>query len=355
MNASDILTALTGADDAALFNRADQTRHRVFGNEVHIRAIVEFSNACDKHCRYCGLRADNDKLNRYRMKAEDILATADRAVAEGAGTVVLQSGDDVSYSMELIGELVREIKNRHDVAVTLSLGDRGLDEYAYWRDCGADRCLMKLETTDAMLYKRVRQGENFGERLYLVEELRRQGYKIGSGVIAGLPGTSPMDALRDILFLTELKLDMIVVGPFVPTPNTPMSGMTPGSVDISLRMTALLRILNPEADIPATVALDALRPGSLGLALTRGCNVLMASLTPAEHRGDYPPYPDKDAGKRRRRVLPGPDPPSHRRGRFRAIRVQGLLPEEGPCRIRPRAVSGWSSPWSGGATRANPP
>ena len=296
MNTNDILTALTGADDQSLFRQADETRRRVFGNEVYIRAIVEFSNVCDKHCRYCGLRADNGKLNRYRMKADRILAAADSAVAEGAGTVVLQSGDDVSYSMELIGELVREIKSRHDVAVTLSLGDRGLDEYGYWRDCGADRCLMKLETTDALRYKRLRQGENFGERLHRVEELRRQGYEIGSGVIAGLPGTTPMDALRDILFLTDLELDMIAVGPFVPNPDTPLSGMTPGSVDLSMRMTALLRILNPEANIPATSALDALRPGCRALALTRGCNVLMPSLTPADHRDDYTIYPGKNAG-----------------------------------------------------------
>lgn len=296
MNAHDILTFLNGTDDETLFTRADETRHRVFGNDVYIRAIVEFSNVCDKHCRYCGLRAANSKLNRYRMRAEDILAAVDRAVAEGAGTVVLQSGDDVSYSMELIGELVREIKHRHDVAVTLSLGDRGLDEYGFWYDCGADRCLMKLETTDAHRYKQLRQGEAFGARLHRVETLRRMGYEIGSGVIAGLPGTTPLDALRDILFLSDLSLDMIAVGPFVPNPDTPLYGLTPGSVDLSMRMTALLRILNPEANIPATSALDALRPGSRTLALTRGCNVLMPSLTPADHRDDYAIYPGKNKG-----------------------------------------------------------
>lgn len=296
MNTHDILAALTGADDHSLFSQAAETRHRVFGNDVYIRAIVEFSNICDKHCRYCGLRADNRNLNRYRMSVDDILAAADRAVSEGAGTVVLQSGDDTGYSMELIGELVREIKNRHDVAVTLSLGDRGLVEYAFWRECGADRCLMKLETTDRFLYKQLRRGEDFNARLHRVEELRRQGYEIGSGVIAGLPGTTPMDALRDILFLTDLNLDMIAVGPFVPNPDTPLAGMTPGSVDLSLRMTALLRILNPEANIPATSALDALRPGSRALALTRGCNVLMPSLTPADHRDDYTIYPGKNGG-----------------------------------------------------------
>lgn len=296
MNTHDILDHLNGGDDPDLFAEAHATRQRVFGNDVYIRAIVEFSNVCDKHCRYCGLRADNRRLNRYRMRAGHILETAALAVAEGAGTVVLQSGDDTGYSAELVGELIRAIKARHDVAVTLSLGDRGIDEYAYWRACGADRCLLKLETTDIDRYKRLRQGEDFRARLHRLEGLRDLGYEVGSGTIAGLPGTTVMDALRDILFLAELDLDMIAVGPFVPNPDTPLSGCAPGSVLLSHRMTAILRILAPEANIPATSALDALRPESRAAALGRGCNVLMPSMTPADHRSDYVIYPGKNAG-----------------------------------------------------------
>ncbi len=273
MNANDILTGLLGTNDQALFKRAHETRCRTLGHGTDTQAVVEFSNVCGGHCRYCGLRAENRKLKRYRLHADDILAAADRAVAQGAGTVVLRSGDDPDYSMELIGELVREIKARHTVRVALSLGGRSVDEYAFWRKCGADCCLMSLETTDALRFKRLREDGSFGDRLYMAETLRRLGYEVGSGVIAGLPGTSPMDALRDILFLTELKLDMIAVGPFAPAPDTPMAGMTPGSVDLSLRMTALLRILNPKADIPAAGTLDVLRPDSSALALARGCNV----------------------------------------------------------------------------------
>ena len=273
MKTNDILTALLGTDDQTLFERAHKTRCRTLGHGAETQAVVGFSNICGSHCRYCGLRAENRKLKRYRLHADAILAAADHAVAQGAGTVVLQSGDDPDYSMELIGELVREIKARHTVRVALSLGGRGVDEYAFWRKCGADLCQMSLETTDALRFKRLRQDGSFGDRLYMVDTLRRLGYEVGSGVIAGLPGTSPMDALRDILFLTELKLDMIAVGPFAPAQDTPMAGMTPGSVDLSLRMTALLRILNPEADIPATETLDVLRPDSSALALARGCNV----------------------------------------------------------------------------------
>lgn len=295
MNTHDILEALTGSNDDLLFARANEMRKWIFGSEVYIRAIIEFSNVCDKHCRYCGLRADNRKLNRYRMDGDAILESATLAVAQGAGTVVLQSGDDTGYSMELIGELIRAIKGAHDVALTLSLGDRSIDEYSYWRDCGADRCLIKLETTDPARYKNLRQGEDFTARLHRVEELRRMGYEIGSGVIAGLPGTTPMDALRDILFLTQLDLDMIAVGPFVPNPDTPLAANPPGSVVLSQRMAALLRLMNPKANIPATSALDALTPGSRAMALTRGCNVLMPSITPDSLRADYTIYPGKNA------------------------------------------------------------
>ncbi|XXJ18837.1 [FeFe] hydrogenase H-cluster radical SAM maturase HydE [Desulfovibrio caledoniensis] len=295
MNTHDILDLLTGSNDAFLFARAHEMRRWIFGNEVFLRAIIEFSNVCDKQCRYCGLRAGNRHLNRYRMNAETILESVDLAVAQGAGTVVLQSGDDTAYSMETVGGLIRSIKERHDVAVTLSLGDRGLDEYAHWRDCGADRCLIKLETTDPARYKELRKGESFTARLHRVEELRRLGYEVGSGVIVGLPGATLLDAVRDILFLTELDLDMIAVGPFVPTPDTPLASFPPGSVILSQRMTALLRLLNPKANIPATSALDALRPDSRAQALARGCNVLMPSITPAEVRGDYTIYPGKNA------------------------------------------------------------
>lgn len=296
MNTSDILALLSGADDTALFADAAQTRRRVYGDAVFIRAVVEFSNVCDKKCHYCGLRAPNANLTRYRMTGPEILDAACAAAADGAGTVVLQSGDDTSYTAALVGDLIREIKARHDVAVTLSLGDRGIDEYAFWRDCGADRCLIKLETSNPRLYKRLRQGEDFSARLGRVEAMRGLGYEVGSGVIAGLPGSTPLDAARDILLLTDLGLEMIAVGPFVPNPDTPQAGSPPGPVALSHRMTALLRVLNPEANIPATSALDALDPASRAQALARGCNVLMPSMTPTDHRSDYAIYPGKNVG-----------------------------------------------------------
>jgi len=294
MNEQDILAFLEGKNDEELFEQAAKTKETVFGKDIYLRAVIEFSNFCNKKCQYCGLRAPNKEIARYRMPRETMLDAADAAAVAEVGTIVLQSGDDFSYTREFIGELVKEIKSRHDIAVTLSLGDRDLDDYAYWKECGADRCLVKLETTDPELYSNFRMGESFSERLHRVETLRDLGYEVGSGTIVGLPGMTLQTTSKDIQFLNTLDLDMIAAGPFIPHPQTPLANDDTGSIALSLRVTALLRILNPYANIPATSALSALNDISQGEALLRGCNVLMPSMTPEEHRSDYNIYPGKN-------------------------------------------------------------
>lgn len=285
---------LNGQNDQKLFALAAQETELVFGKEVYLRAIVEFSNYCNKRCKYCGLRAPNKEIHRYRMSMETILDGA-RAVADNnIGTLVLQSGDDFQFSTDDIGELIKQIRSRHDLAITLSVGDRGIDEYVYWRTCGADRCLLKIETSNPDLYEHYRAGEPFDERLNRVQALKEIGYEVGSGTIIGLPGMNIETTLADILTLTDLELDMIAVGPFIPNPQTPFANAPIGSIELSHRATALLRLLNPGANIPATSALSALKPESQRQALLRGCNVLMPSVTPEEHRGNYTIYPGKN-------------------------------------------------------------
>ncbi|MBL4903087.1 MAG: [FeFe] hydrogenase H-cluster radical SAM maturase HydE [Desulfocapsa sp.] len=291
----EILHYLNGHSDEELFALADQVRKNIFGNEVYIRAVVEFSNVCNKKCFYCGLRAPNLKIHRYRLDMETILEAAGTAASKGARTIVLQSGDDFSYTKGQIGELVKNIKSQHDVAVTLSVGDRGLDEYAYWAECGADRCLIKLETSNPELYEKIRSGASFEERLDRITSLRELGYEIGSGIIVGLPGSTIKDILQDLLFLTDLNLEMIAAGPLVPHPDTPFADCAAGDVFLSYRVTALLRILNPGANIPATSALDSLDVKGRELGLLRGCNVIMPSVTPSTHRADYNIYPGKNS------------------------------------------------------------
>jgi len=183
------------------------------------------------------------------------------------------------------------------VAVTLSLGDRSLDEYAYWRDCGADRCLLKVETGHVKLYERFRCGESFKERLYRLEGIKRLGYEVGSGIIVGLPDTDLFDLMRDLLLLEQLDLDMIAVGPFVPNPDTPLANAGQGGLDQAFRAAALMRLLCPQANIPATSALDAISPGARMTGLKKGCNVIMPSFTPDQFKTDYAIYPGKNTSE----------------------------------------------------------
>ncbi|WP_187170332.1 [FeFe] hydrogenase H-cluster radical SAM maturase HydE [Salidesulfovibrio onnuriiensis] len=290
----DMIEFLSGGRDDLLFSLADEKRRSVFGDEVYLRGIIEFSNVCNKDCQYCGLRSSNRGVKRYRMNPDAIVRAADLVAGEGLGTIVLQSGDDFSYSAEEIGKIVERIKLRHDVAVTLSLGDRSLDDYAHWRDCGADRCLLKVETGHVKLYERLRCGQSFKERLHRLEGLKRLGYEVGSGIIVGLPDMNVMDLLRDLLLLEQLDLDMIAVGPFVPTPDTPLANARQGDLELSLRVSALMRLLCPEANIPATSALDAVSHGARLQALKKGCNVVMPSFTPDQFKAAYAIYPGKN-------------------------------------------------------------
>ncbi|MFW5498099.1 MULTISPECIES: [FeFe] hydrogenase H-cluster radical SAM maturase HydE [unclassified Maridesulfovibrio] len=291
----DILYYLNGGNDEELYAIADGLREESFGREVYLRAIVEFSNICNKKCNYCGLRAPNSKVSRYRMKVDSIIESAHLAAEAGARTIVLQSGDDFNYSPAQVEDIILGIKESHDVAVTLSLGDRSAGEYEHWFNCGADRCLLKLETTAPEIYKRIRCGENYHQRIELLRSLQDIGYEVGSGIIVGLPDYTLEQLADDLLFLSALDLDMIAAGPFIPHPDTPFSLAETSDIELSYRFTALARLLNPLSNIPATSALDSFDSKGREKGLQRGCNVIMPSVTPAAKRKDYNIYPGKNA------------------------------------------------------------
>ncbi|MYL82769.1 [FeFe] hydrogenase H-cluster radical SAM maturase HydE [Desulfovibrio aerotolerans] len=295
MRQDEVAQLLAGADDPGLFSAAAALTRENFGTDVYLRGVVEFSNHCRNNCRYCGLRAANGHVHRYRMSVDDVLACAHLARELSIGTIVVQSGDDFSYSRDDIGRIVAGAKADSDVAVTLSLGDRPEDELAYWRDCGADRYLLKIETFDEALYARCRPGLTVADRLNRLEALRRAGYEVGSGVITDLPGMTPEILAKDLLRLADLDLDMLAVGPFVPHPDTPFGHEAPGSILTAFRAMAILRLLAPLANIPSTSALNALRDGAREQGLTVGANVLMPSLTPENVSADYAIYPGKNA------------------------------------------------------------
>lgn len=282
-----------GEEERALLASADRVRARTVGDSVHLRALLDFSNHCRRNCRYCGLRRANSDLPRYRMSPDEIIAAARRAANIGYRTIVLQSGEDPWYTAEMLAELIAAIKAEHDVAVTLSVGERPKADYRLLREAGADRFLLRIETSSPELYATLHPDSDWRQRLACLESLRHLGYQVGSGVMIGLPGQSVEMLADDLLFLQSLELDMIGVGPFLPHPATPLAGASGGEFGLARRFLALLRLLCPSALIPATTALAALDPRGWELGLGAGADVLMPDITPGRYRRYYDLYPGK--------------------------------------------------------------
>lgn len=287
------LLSCDGETATALLRAADEVRAERVGKEVHLRALLEFSNHCRRNCGYCGLRREHRALRRYRMSPDDIVACAGEAVRAGYRTVVLQSGEDLWYSAPRLAEVVRAIKQEGDVAVTLSIGERTAEEYRLLREAGADRFLLRMETSSPSFYRALHPDSDWESRLECLRSLRRLGYQVGSGVIIGLPGQTIEMLADDLLFLQSLDLDMIGVGPFIPHPATPLADAPAGGLELALRFLACLRLLCQQALIPATTALGALAPDGLRRGLQAGANVVMPDCTPAYYRRLYELYPGR--------------------------------------------------------------
>ncbi len=294
----DILKLLTLQEDKTsyLFDKARETRDKFDGKEVHLRALIEFSNHCKRNCYYCGLRRDNRNLKRYRMSIDEILDVAGEAYELGFKTIVLQSGEDPWFDGEKVGEIIRRIKKNYNVAVTLCIGEREEWEYAFWRECGADRYLLKHETLDSSLYRKLHPDSEMTleRRIENLRILKKLGYQIGAGNMIGLPGQTLESIAEDILFMKEMDVDMAGIGPFIPHPNTPLSYVKkPGSVDIVLKTLAILRLVMKTILLPATTALATVDPLGREKGLLAGANVIMPNLTPINYRIYYEIYPNK--------------------------------------------------------------
>ncbi|WP_027183231.1 [FeFe] hydrogenase H-cluster radical SAM maturase HydE [Desulfovibrio inopinatus] len=294
MNRSQIIEVLSSRNAEDVFSQAREVRDHVFGRDVFQRGVVEFSNYCRKNCMYCGLRKSNSNLNRFSLKSDEIIFSVKSIIDLGMGTAVLQSGEDSAYSIQEIGRIITHIKTHTDLAVTLSLGDYDEDVYRFWRDCGADRYLLKMETFNAPLHEQLRPGQRVEERLRRVKLLYKLGYETGSGIITGLPGMTSEILADDLIRMRDLPLDMIAIGPFIPHPATPLCNTPPGNVDESLRAMAITRIMHPYANIPTTSALDALVSDGRERGLHAGANVVMPSATPETVRAGYSIYPGKN-------------------------------------------------------------
>jgi biotin synthase len=293
---NDILFLLsrTGKDEmASICSFADEVRRANVGNGIFLRGIVEFSSYCSKTCAYCGLNSNNKGLPRYRMTMDEVLSAVELLSVDGIKTVVLQSGEDDTLIPEWLAEVVGEIKKRFDIAVTLSVGERPSSDYELWKKAGADRYLLKVETSDRNLYEKLHPGMDHDTRIGCLRELKRLGYQVGSGVIVGLPGQTSEILARDIQFFKQENLDMIGIGPFIPHRQTGCRDALPGDIDMTLMMVAVTRIVTGNTHLPATTALGSLDGDHRMAALQAGANVLMPNYTPAPFRTQYEIYPDK--------------------------------------------------------------
>ncbi|MFA5383601.1 MAG: [FeFe] hydrogenase H-cluster radical SAM maturase HydE [Eubacteriales bacterium] len=293
----DLIYLLSLEDQEGLdliYKKADGFRKKYVGDEVHLRGLIEFSNYCRKNCFYCGIRRGNLKARRYRMAIEEILESVAAAEKLGYRTVVLQSGEDLYYTAEKLVDLVRRIKRQSDIAITLSIGERPREVYQQLYEAGADRFLIRFETSNSKLYEELHPDSDFGERMIILKWLKEIGYQVGSGVMIGLPGQTIEDLAADILKFKELDLDMVGVGPYICHEGTPLRGNKNGTVEMTFKVIALTRLVTRYAHIPATTALATLRQSDgREKALQLGANVVMPNVTPVKYRALYELYPAK--------------------------------------------------------------
>jgi biotin synthase len=290
-----------------LYQHADAVRRMHVGDAVHLRGLIEISSHCVRQCMYCGLRQGNRALPRYRMTREEILGCARQAERLGYGTVVMQAGEDDWFTAESVAEIVRWIKRETALAVTLSLGERPQDDLQLWRSAGADRYLLRFETSDEDLFRVIHPARHPGQRgrLMMLRQLKSLGYEAGGGVMVGIPGQSFESLAEDILTFRTLDLDMIGIGPYIAHPATPLGSgalrpaiapslQVPSSEEMVYKMIALTRIVCPSANIPSTTALATMnKVDGRKQGLSVGANVVMPNLTPVKYRRLYEIYPDK--------------------------------------------------------------
>src|SRR5574344_1297115 len=286
----DLLKEINKQD--AIFEAADDIRKKYVGDEVHLRGLIEFSNYCKRNCLYCGIRHDNKNVTRYRLTEAEILDLAQKVKGYGYKTVVMQSGEDAYYTVERLKKIISEIK-KLDLAITLSIGEKTYDEYKALKDAGADRYLIRIETTDKKLYSKCDPNMDWDKRKKCLDDLRTLGYEVGTGCLVGLPNQTLESLAEDILFFKKIEADMIGIGPFIPNEDTPLREEKGGDFWLALKVMAITRLLLPDINIPATTAMETLNNNGRILALQSGATVVMPNVTEGDYRKFYALYPGK--------------------------------------------------------------
>ena len=290
-----LFTEYTQSDADFAIELARQRTLERFGRKIWFRGIVEFSNICKCDCHYCGIRCSNHQVSRYRLSPEDILECCAEGYGAGFRTFVLQGGEDGWFTDERMCAIVREIKKRWpDCAVTLSLGERSRESYQAMFDAGADRYLLRHETADESHYALLHPAkQTLANRLRCLRDLKDIGYQTGCGIMVGSPGQTPATLAKDMVFMQEFRPQMVGVGPFLPHKDTPFRGEKPGSVELTLFVLALCRLVLPGVLLPATTALGTAEADGRVRGVLAGCNVIMPNLSPASVRKKYMLYDNK--------------------------------------------------------------
>ncbi len=283
------------AFDTFLFERAVQTARQQFQNRIYIRGLIEFTNYCKNNCYYCGIRRDNKNADRYRLTAEEILLCCREGYKLGYRTFVLQGGEDGYYTDDRICEIVSSVKRLYpDCAVTLSIGEKSAESYRRFFEAGADRYLLRHETADAGHYASLHPKEmSFENRRRCLSELKAIGYQVGAGFMVGSPGQTVECLAEDLKYLEELQPHMIGIGPYIVHNQTPFAGSLNGSVEQTLVLIGILRLIFPKVLLPATTALGTLAADGRERGILAGANVIMPNLSPVGVRKKYSLYENK--------------------------------------------------------------
>lgn len=292
------LFLLTDPSDQEMQQAAQMAQKKAveyYGKKVYTRGLIEISNHCKNNCLYCGIRRDNHQVSRYRLTEEEILDCAAQGYELGFRTFVLQGGEDGYYTDDVLCDILRSLKGDYpDCAITLSLGERSRESYRRLYEAGADRYLLRHETGDAGHYSRLHPPEmSYENRIRCLWELKEIGYQVGCGFMVGSPGQKTEYLVKDLLFLQELQPAMVGIGPFIPHHQTPFADKAQGTVEQTLYLLSLIRLLLPKVLLPATTALGTIDPKGREKGILAGANVLMPNLSPTTVRKKYELYDNK--------------------------------------------------------------
>lgn len=290
-----LLNNISDQETKYLFEKARNIAHSIYENKVYIRGLIEVSNYCKNDCYYCGIRCSNKNANRYRLSFDDIMKSCSTGYELGFRTFVLQGGEDSFFSDEVLCKIITSIKSQYtECAVTLSLGERSYKSYLNLFNAGADRYLLRHESANNEHYSKLHpKNLSLENRKKCLFNLKEIGYQVGSGFMVGSPFQTTQNIVEDLLFLKELSPHMIGIGPFISHKDTPFKNYSNGSVDLTLRLISILRLMFPNSLIPATTALGTLCDNGRELGILAGANVIMPNLSPKDVRNKYMLYDNK--------------------------------------------------------------